>query len=261
MSGNYTLKNITSESERLTTQAKLLYGGSAFLDKFILGDKISVLDVGCGTGVMSKYVAQKNINGTVIGVDIDEKRVKENNEANTYSNLTFQAADAYKLPFADNTFDLCFCRFMLMHLCDPIRAIKEMARVTKKGGTVLAHEGFHDAIWMVPARPVFEKFLSVWKTKMNSSKQDHSIGIRLHTLFSNSNLFSVEHSILAHSFAGSDPTIKQYLNNWREHIPSLKESLSPDISDEDIDQISRELEVCSASDFCLELTVVASGKK
>jgi ubiquinone/menaquinone biosynthesis C-methylase UbiE len=56
-------------------------------------------------------------------------------------NIEFQQGDAYKLPFADETFDITFCHQMLTHLKAPWDELREMLRVTKPGGIVAAREG------------------------------------------------------------------------------------------------------------------------
>jgi ubiquinone/menaquinone biosynthesis C-methylase UbiE len=89
--------------------------------------------------------------------------------------LSFKEGNAQSLPFADNTFDLTYCRFVLMHLSDPLRAITEMVRVTKPGGMVVAHEGIHSGIWLSPELPLFRKLLDRWMQAMKVHTQDSSV--------------------------------------------------------------------------------------
>jgi SAM-dependent methyltransferase len=56
--------------------------------------------------------------------------------------LAYQVADAQHLPFADNTFDLCWANAVLQHIPDPPKALAEMVRVTRPGGRVAVGE--HD---------------------------------------------------------------------------------------------------------------------
>jgi len=120
---------------------------------------LSVLDVCCGSGMFSEYYAQSG--ATVSGVDLSESAIacaklrkkRYNFEAE------FQAVDATKLPFPDNAFDLVSVHDGLHHIPEPLEAIKEMVRVSRKGiiiiepakasltklsvklGTSLAYEG------------------------------------------------------------------------------------------------------------------------
>ena len=96
---------------------------------------------------------------------------------------------------------------------------------------------------------------------MNGKHQDASIGLKLNKLFTGVRLCDVEVSVLPHSATGDDPLFPQYIKNWREHIPSLREGLSKMVSDEQIVRMEHELALCSDTDFYLELTAVACGRK
>ncbi len=91
-----------------------------------------VLDVGCGTGVITEEVAART-RGRVVGLDInaDFLRLREGNGA------AYVLGDALHLPFASGAFDVVICHFVLMWLRDPRRSLAEMVRVTRPGGWVL----------------------------------------------------------------------------------------------------------------------------
>lgn len=91
-----------------------------------------VLDVGCGTGVITEEMTTRT-RGRVVGLDInpDFLRLREGNGAK------YVLGDALHLPFADGAFDVVFCHFVLMWLRDARRGVAEMVRVTRPGGWVL----------------------------------------------------------------------------------------------------------------------------
>lgn len=91
-----------------------------------------VLDVGCGTGVITEEIAART-RGRVVGLDInpDFLRLREGAHA------AYLLGDALRLPFAAGTFDVVFCHFVLMWLRDPRQGMAEMVRVTRPGGWVL----------------------------------------------------------------------------------------------------------------------------
>jgi SAM-dependent methyltransferase len=93
-----------------------------------------LLDVGCGSGVLSKELTQ--ITGSrVSGIDIDHEIL---NIALQYSpNADFVEADANQIPFRANSFSCSFCHFVLLWLGNPLHVISEMKRVTQPGGTLL----------------------------------------------------------------------------------------------------------------------------
>jgi ubiquinone/menaquinone biosynthesis C-methylase UbiE len=88
----------------------------------------SVLDVGCGEGVVTERLAKLLVPAKVLGVDAAE-HLNEEWSARSAPNLSFAAGSAYDLPFADGSFDLVCAIEVLEHLERPRDAIAEMRRV------------------------------------------------------------------------------------------------------------------------------------
>jgi ubiquinone/menaquinone biosynthesis C-methylase UbiE len=101
------------------------------------------LDVGCGTGDDAQAIARVvGPQGQVVGIDYSEALVTEARKRAAESSLpvSFQHGDAHHLEFADDTFDGCRVERVLLHLADPQRAVREMVRVTRSSGSVVAFE-------------------------------------------------------------------------------------------------------------------------
>ncbi|MWV65338.1 methyltransferase domain-containing protein [Halorubrum sp. JWXQ-INN 858] len=87
-----------------------------------------VLDVGCGTGELTRvFAAEAPPDATVIGVDADPALLSVAREA---TSLSVVAGDATRLPFPDDSFDLVACQALLINLPDPAAAVREFARVS-----------------------------------------------------------------------------------------------------------------------------------
>jgi ubiquinone/menaquinone biosynthesis C-methylase UbiE len=102
-----------------------------------------ILDVGCGAGTGEVRLGQLRISQLrLLGVDLLADRVRRAVEETRGHNVraSFTAADARRLPFADNVFEAAYCVAVLQHLTDVPAAVGELARVTKPGGRVLAVE-------------------------------------------------------------------------------------------------------------------------
>lgn len=99
-----------------------------------LWQALSVLDVGCGTGVITEEIAQ-HTRGKVTGLDVDQAMIEEATKRVT--DVDWKVGDAHDLPFAEGQFDLVICNFLLLWAREPARIVREMARVVKKGGKVL----------------------------------------------------------------------------------------------------------------------------
>jgi len=97
-----------------------------------------VLDVGCGTGSLSYALAENPRIGAVHGIDFASAYIEHATRANRESRVDFRVGDACDLPFADGWFDHSLSLLVLQFIPDPIRAVREMRRVTRSGGTVAA---------------------------------------------------------------------------------------------------------------------------
>ncbi|KAA0011014.1 MAG: methyltransferase domain-containing protein [Thermoplasmata archaeon] len=97
-----------------------------------------VLDVGCGSGAVTKDVCN-HTNGYVIAIDDSLDMIKIAKKVlKGVRNVQLCLGDAHRLPFKDDTFDIVVCNLLFMWVKEPQQVINEMARVTKKGGKVVA---------------------------------------------------------------------------------------------------------------------------
>jgi len=104
-----------------------------------------VLDVGCGSGALLGALARRvGPSGRVIGLDYAAPLLETARErvdaAGIGEHVELVMGDAHHLPFADGTVDAVHVERVLMHLEDPDAAIREMRRVTRPGGWVVAAE-------------------------------------------------------------------------------------------------------------------------
>ncbi|HWI62037.1 MAG TPA: methyltransferase domain-containing protein [Symbiobacteriaceae bacterium] len=98
-----------------------------------------VLEVCCGPGTLAPYLAAGIAPGTVVGLDLDESFI-ERARAKGGAGVSYVVGSAYALPFPDNTFDAVTSYTGIGVLTDPERAIREMIRVCRPGGTVSVME-------------------------------------------------------------------------------------------------------------------------
>ena len=102
------------------------------IDRALVGDA-HVLEVGCGTGVMAEQIAA--LPGvTLIATDFSPRFV----ELTAARGVDARQADICYLPFDDASFDVVYAGWMLYHVRDLERALNEVRRVLKPGGTFVA---------------------------------------------------------------------------------------------------------------------------
>jgi len=92
----------------------------------------SVLDVGCGEGVLTCEWAERLERGRIVGIDLDDPKLRTEWEARRRPNLEYRAEDATSLSFGDDEFDLAAAIEVLEHVPDPEATLSEMARVARR---------------------------------------------------------------------------------------------------------------------------------
>lgn len=91
-----------------------------------------ILDVGCASGWFLSRIAEEFPKAKCYGIDVYDKGVRYAKKI--YPKIEFKVADAHKIPYKNNIFDLVICTEVLEHLDNPKSAILEIKRVLKKDG-------------------------------------------------------------------------------------------------------------------------------
>ena len=91
----------------------------------------SLLDVGCGEGVLVHQWAGKLKDKRVVGIDLEEASIQAGWKKRTAPNLEYKIMRAENLPFTDNEFEVATAIEVLEHVPDPEHTLTEMARVAK----------------------------------------------------------------------------------------------------------------------------------
>jgi len=131
-------------------QAQLAGARAGLLARAALTPGERVLDVACGTGLISFEAARAVApDGVVVGVDLSERMVdasRRRARLRQAANATFIRMDAEQLSFPDGGFDVALCGLGLMYAPEPGQVLREMRRVLKPGGRMIS------AVWGEPAR-------------------------------------------------------------------------------------------------------------
>jgi 2-polyprenyl-3-methyl-5-hydroxy-6-metoxy-1,4-benzoquinol methylase len=91
----------------------------------------SLLDVGCGEGVLVHRWAKRLGERRVVGIDLEEESIQAGWREHTAPNLEYRVVEADELPFGADEFDLISAIEVLEHLPDPGRTLAEMARCAR----------------------------------------------------------------------------------------------------------------------------------
>ncbi len=138
-----------------------------------------VLDVGCGPGTITLGLAEAVAPGEVIGVDLQEglvERARGLAAQRGVSNVRFERADAYELPFPDGSFDAALAHRVVMHLADPVRGLREVRRVLRRAGVLGLCDVDVATTVRWPTTPEFEQFLELRMRAFHLQGTDGRIG-------------------------------------------------------------------------------------
>src|SRR5215468_3156288 len=132
--------------------------GAAFFLRH-LRPGMRLIDCGCGPGSITVDLAQAVTPGEAIGIDLRVEALTHGRQlarASGLSNVTFQVANVYQLPFPDAAFDAAFACAVLQHLAAPLAALKEMRRVLKPGGVIGIVDGSSTITFRYPRNRLLE---------------------------------------------------------------------------------------------------------
>jgi ubiquinone/menaquinone biosynthesis C-methylase UbiE len=173
--------------ERYTQQARWTRDLRAYLfDKAGLKNASRVLEVGCGTGAILSEIDSP---ASLHGLDLSRAALTEARLHAPRASLIH--ADALSLPYADYTFDITFCHFLLLWVRDPLAAVREMARATRPQGHVLAlaEPDYSQRV----DRPKSLAPLGKWQAEaLRSQGADPSFGARLAETFARAGIEVIE---------------------------------------------------------------------
>lgn len=139
------------ENERLQDQAgtlvNLLHSDTAYPSGSL------VLEVGCGVGAQTVTLAQRSPDAQFISIDVSADSIAEAKRRADWARLTnveFQQADIFALPFNAESFDHVFVCFVLEHLSRPVEALAILEKLLRPGGTITVIEGDHGSTYFYP---------------------------------------------------------------------------------------------------------------
>ncbi|MFH8367983.1 methyltransferase domain-containing protein [Streptomyces sp. NPDC018031] len=174
------------ESHRLGDQAdtlaELLHEGTAYP----AGSR--VLEAGCGVGAQTVHLAASSPGATIIAVDHSAASLAQARDRVTAhapgSEVEWRHADLLDLPFPDAAVDHAFVCFVLEHLADPARALAELRRVLRPGGTLTVIEGDHGSALFHPDGAAARAVIDCQVRLQAASGGDALLGRRLQPLLS-----------------------------------------------------------------------------
>ncbi len=145
----------------------------------------SVLEAGCGVGAQTITLVRNSPHARFTSIDISEtslNQAKQRIQSSGMSNVVFQPADIFNLPFPNNSFDHIFVCFVLEHLPNPDQALSHLKNVLKPGGTITVIEGDHGSVYFHPESPYARKAIQCLVDLQIQSGGNSLVGRELYPL-------------------------------------------------------------------------------
>jgi SAM-dependent methyltransferase len=179
-----------------------------------------VLDVGCGTGALHGELRQDN-SVLVHGLDIDPDMLAEAERISPSS--VFTLGDAHALPYADGSFDIALCHYLLLWVFDPSQVLSEMRRVIRRGGALLALAE-PDYGGRIDFPPELVELGRLQTAALRQQGAEPEVGRRLGALFRKLGLEGVEVGVLGAQWSGPLSPVEQE-SEWAVIRSDLEDSL------------------------------------
>ena len=165
--------------DQATTLVDLLHTDTAYPP----GAK--VLEAGCGVGAQTITLAARSPQAHFTSIDRSADslaRARQSAAAAGLTNVLFQQADLFDLPFARHSFDHVFVCFVLEHLGRPLEALTALRGLLRPGGTITVIEGDHGSTYFHPDSEYARKAISCQVALQARAGGDATIGRRLFPL-------------------------------------------------------------------------------
>ena len=113
--------------------------GEVFLDWLSLPAGLNWIDVGCGTGAFTQLLLDRCNPASIEALDPAEEQIAFARTTPAGKRINFQVGDAQSLPFGAGAFDAATMALVITFIPDPNKAVAELRRITKPGGTIATY--------------------------------------------------------------------------------------------------------------------------
>lgn len=230
----------TARSEQARLRRLNRHTNAAFVEMLAVPPGARVLDVGSGLGILAAEVASAAPRVTVVGVELSAAQLSE---ATRGPRVVYVRGDALALPFADETFDLAYARFVLEHVADPAGMLRGIARVVRRGGRVAAMENDISLARFDPPCPTYERVWTAFASCQTELGGDPFIGRRLYRHLKDAGFKDITLSVQPEVHWHGSPGWTWWVDNIIGNVESARSLLTgrARLSAQDIDAAVAEL--------------------
>jgi len=146
---------------------------------------MQVADIGCGVGQVTVDLAELiGVKGHVVGVDVSRAQLAEARRLAhqlQLANISWVEASALSTRLPSGSFDLVYCRYLLLHLMEPEAALGEMHRLLRPGGVLVCEDGDLTSAGSEPPSAL-GAFAELFNALGQARQVDYTLGRRLYQM-------------------------------------------------------------------------------
>jgi len=196
MSNSYIIHGGQKGADRLLVLAEATWENTK--NKLItagINSNMSILDVGCGNGIIAQKIIDffgKDTN--IVGIDFDEKKIDIANQniAKNYKNVKFLVANVMNNDhYKNNKYDFIIVRFLLSHIKTPLEVLKRLKEKLNPNGVIYVEDVDFSGYFSFPDNYAFNKYIEYYKIIGSKAGGDPLIGPKLYSMFLNLNFSNV----------------------------------------------------------------------
>jgi SAM-dependent methyltransferase len=240
--GHYAIRGGVEGRRRLKVLSRVMQSSTeALFDRLGIGEGMTCLDVGCGSGDVTLELARRvGPSGRALGVDIDETKLelaREESADRGIRNVEFRMLDI-RTQDAGPGFDVVYSRFLLTHLDDPARAVDAFRRHVRPGGLAIIEDTDFSGHFTYPPSTASRRYHELYGAVVRGRGGDPDIGPRLPILLADGGFEEV--GVTAVQPIGTRGEVKLLNPITMENIADavLRDGLA---SREEVDAVIREL--------------------
>lgn len=231
---NYILEH-DNEAARLEKQSNMAnYDLCQELKGLTIAPGSRVLDAGCGSGILSRYLCDHYPNLSIDACDISEIRVSQAKKyaRSEFKNINFFTSSLDNIQVEANQYDLIICRYVYEHLPDIEAVSKELYRVLKPDGKIMIIDADGLIFDFYSRDPRLNKMLDKVKSGIDC---DLFVGRKIPSTLDFAKFSNVNWDIQVMKFQGDELKSEVELNRERFSMikPKLEKILAPEFSVED----------------------------
>jgi len=240
----YLLGRSPREEERLRKQVQDLAGEArSLLDRFQIRPGARAIELGCGPrGVLELLSERVGPSGTVVGLDKNEGFVasaRNHVAEQQLINVEVVHGDARATNLPKESFDVVFCRLLLVNLHQPEQVVEEMVSLLRPGGVIASHEADYLPHMCDPPSPAWDRLFEIFQAYTRAKGVDLFVGRRIHRMLRDAGIGELQVNPVIHVYPHGHNRRSIFL----DFVQNVRDGLVGEgfARDEELNELTQEL--------------------